>query len=336
LLVLTVAPQPTHASQITSRKVTLGTSQASTSTSHNYTFTLPTSTTVLSADFLYCTAPSGTCTTPSGLTTTTAAINGSPANLGGAGTWTIGGTPTNGRIQILNASNSGSPGAATVNFNTITNPSISGSNQNTFYVRISTYSAANWTGALDTGVVAGSVTNQIQVTAQVDESLNFCAFQTGTTCSGGSGTTVALGTLSSSAATGGTSKLVAGTNANTGYTIQYIGATLTGPSTIAATGTTGAQSNPGNPQFGINATSNAGTPGPAQGAAPSGGSGTASTNYATGNTYSFVASSLTQIASASGASADTLFTISYLANIPSNQQAGAYTTTLTYICTATF
>jgi hypothetical protein len=334
ILLVAITPLATQAAQITSRKVTLGTSQASTSTSHNYTFTAPTSTTILSADFLYCTTPSGACTTPSGLTTTTAALNGSPTNLGGAGTWTIGGTPTNGRIQLLNASNTGSPSAAaTVNFNTITNPSISGSNQNTFYVRITTYSAANWTGALDAGVVAGSVTNQIQVTAQVDESLNFCAFQTGSTCSGGTGTTVALGTLSSSAATTGTSKLVAGTNAGSGYTIQYIGATLTGPSTIAATGTTGATSTTGTAQFGMNLVSNSS---PSVGAAASGGTGAASTNYATANTFSFVASSLTQVASAASSSADTVYTVSYLANISSNQQAGAYSTTLTYICTATF
>jgi hypothetical protein len=334
MLLLVVAPTATHASQITSRKVALGSSAPSTSTSHNYTFTAPTSTTILSIDFLYCTTPSGTCTTPTGITTTTAALNGSPANLGGAGTWTVGGTPTNGRIQISNASNTGSPSAgSTVNFNTITNPSISGNNQNTFYVRITTYSAANWTGAIDTGVVAGSVTNQIAVTAQVDESLNFCAFQTGSTCSGGTGTTVALGTLSSSSATTGTSKLVAGTNASSGYTIQYTGATLTGPSTIAATGTTGATSSTGTAQFGINLVSNSS---PSVGSAPSGGTGAASTNYATANTFSFVASTLTQVASAAGSSADTLYTVSYLANIPSNQAAGAYSTTLTYICTATF
>jgi hypothetical protein len=336
-LVAAVIPFNAQASQITSRKVTLGTSQPTTSTSHNYTFTLPSATTVKSIDFTYCTAPSGTCTMPGSMVSTTAALNGAPTNLGSGGTWTVGGTPTNGRIQILNASNTGSPTAgATVNFNTITNPALSGNNQDTFYVRIVTYSDAGWATPIDSGVVAASVTNQIQVTASVDETLNFCAFQTGATCAAGSGTTVGLGTLSSSSATGGTSKLVAGTNANGGYTIQYTGTTLTGPSTIAATGTTGATSSPGSAQFGINIVANAGTPGPAQGAAPSGGSGTASTNYGTGNTYSFVPSTLTPIASAAGTSSDTLYTMSYLANIPSNQQAGSYSTTLTYICTATF
>ncbi len=342
LVIGVLAPiQVANAAQITNRKLTLGTSQASVSTTHNYTFTAPTGTTILSIDFTYCTTPSGTCTLPSGLTTTTATI-GSTSNLGSGGAWTIGGTPTNGRIQISNASNTGSPSAAaTVNFNAVTNPSISGSNQNTFYVRIATYSAANWTGQLDTGVSAASVTNQIQVTANVDETLNFCAFQTGVNCSSGTGNTVAMGTLTSSAATGGSSKLVAGTNAASGYVIQYLGATLTcaacsGAPTIAATGTTGATSTTGSAQFGINAVANAGTPGPAQGSSPSGGSGSASTNYATGNTYSFQANTLTQIAAAVGSTADTLYTVSYLANIPSNQAAGSYSTTLTFICTATF
>lgn len=333
LLVNLLIPLSATASQITSRSLTLGTSQGATSTSHNFEFTLPSSTTVKSIAFLYCTTPSGSCVTPTGLTTTTAALNGAPANLGGAGSWTVGGTPTNGLVQIANSSNTGSPTAnATVNFNTITNPTLSG-NSTVFYVRITSYSDASWTTPVDSGDVAGSVTNQIQVTASVDESLSFCAFQTGSTCAGGTGATVALGTLSSSAATTGTSKMVAGTNASSGYAIQYTGATLTGPSTITATGTTGATSSTGSAQFGINVANNTS---PSVGVAPSGGSGSGSTNYATANTFSYVASTPTQIASAVGASADTVFTVSYLANIPSNQQAGAYSTTITYICTSTF
>jgi hypothetical protein len=201
-------------------------------------------------------------------------------------------------------------------------------------VRITTYSDSAWTTAIDTGNVAAGVTNQIQVTASVNESLDFCAFQTGSTCAGGTGTTVALGTLSSSAATTGTSVLIAGTNASSGYTIQYTGATLTGAgTTIAATGTTGATSATNSAQFGINVANNTS---PTVGAAPSGGSGTGSTNYSSANTFSYVANTLTQIAAATGTSADTLYTVSYLANIPANQAAGAYSTTLTYICTSTF
>jgi collagen type VII alpha len=309
------------------------------STTHNFKFTLPTTgTPVLSMDFLYCTTASGSCTTPSGLVTTSATLNGAPTNLGSGGTWTATVT-TNGRLKIANASNTGAPSAnATVNFNSVTNPTLSG-NSTVYYVRITSYSDASWTTAIDTGNVANAVTNQIQVTASVNETLDFCAFQTGSTCAGGTGTTVALGTLSSSAASGGTSVIVAGTNASNGYAVQYTGATLTcsgctGTPTIAATGTTGATSSTGSAQFGINAVNN--TSAPVQGANPSGGSGAASTNYAAGNTYSFVASTLTQIASASVASADTVYTISYLANIPANQAAGAYSTTITYICTATF
>jgi hypothetical protein len=333
LVALVFQPFQVSASQITSRNVALGTSQGGTSTSHNFTFTLPTSTTVKSMDFLYCTTASGGCTTPTGLTTTTAALNGAPGNLGSGGSWVVGGTPTNGRIQIDNASNTGSPSAgATVNFNTITNPTLSG-NSTVFYVRITSYSDAAWTTALDTGTVASAVTNQIQVTASVNETLDFCAFQTGSTCAGGTGTTVALGSLSSSAATTGTSVMLAGTNATTGYTIQYTGATLTGPSTIAATGASGASSTTGSAQFGINVANNTS---PTVGAAPSGGIGAGGTHYATANTFSYVASTLTQIAQATGSTADTTFTVSYLANIPSNQAAGSYTTTITYICTALF
>ncbi len=331
-----LVPFQASAAQLTSRKLTIGSSQGATSTTHNYTFTAPSATTIKSVDFTYCTAASGTCTTPSGMSSTGGSL-ASTTNLGSGGSWT-GTFTSNGRLQIANNSNTGSPSAGiTVNFNAITNPTLSG-NQTTFYVRIVTYSDSAWSTPIDSGVVAATVTNQISVTATVDESLNFCAFQTGSTCGAGSGTTVALGTLSSSSATTGTSKLVAGTNAASGYAIQYTGATLTcsgcsGTPSIAATGTTGATSSTGSAQFGINLVSNSS---PSVGSNPSGGSGAASTNYGTANTFSFVASSLTQVASASAASADTLYTVSYLANIPSNQTAGSYSTTLTYICTATF
>lgn len=334
LVSLAFPPLTASAAQITSRSVTLGTSQGATSTSHNFSFTLPSSTTVKSIDFTYCTTASGGCSTPSGLVTTTAALNGAPTGLGSAGTWTIGGTPTNGRIQLVNASNTSSPGAATVNFNTITNPTLSG-NSTVFYVRIVSYSDAAWSTPVDSGTVASAVTNQIQVTASVNETLDFCAFQTGSTCAGGTGTTVALGTLSSSAATTGTSVLIAGTNGSTGYTVQYTGATLTqGSNTITATGSSGATSSAGSAQFGINVANNTGTP--TVGAAPSGGSGTGASHYATANTFSYVPSTLTAIAQATAATADTLYTVSYLANIPASQPAGAYSTTLTYICTASF
>ncbi|HUC86786.1 MAG TPA: hypothetical protein VMR75_00460 [Candidatus Saccharimonadales bacterium] len=329
VLLLSLLPAlPASASQITSRSLTLGTSVASTSTTDNYKFTVPSSTTIKSATFQYCTASSGTCTTPTGLTSTSATLS-STSNLGSGGTWT-GTFTTNGTLKIANASNTGSPSAnITVNFSSVTNPSTVAP----FYVLITTYSDSAWTTPIDTGTVAGAVANQISVTASVSENLDFCAFQTGSTCGGGSGTTVSLGALSSSAATTGTSVLIAGTNATTGYTIQYTGATLAGAGTIAATGTTGATSSTGSAQFGINVANNTS---PTVGAAPSGGTGTGSTNYATANTFSFVASTLTQIASASGTTADTLYTVSYLANIPANQTAGAYSTTLTYICTATF
>jgi hypothetical protein len=234
-------------------------------------------------------------------------------------------------MDISNASNTGSPSAnITVNFSSVTNPTTVAP----YYVFITTYSGSGETGALDTGTVAAAVANQISVTGTVPEILDFCAFQTGSTCGGGSGTTVALGALSDSAATTGTSVFIAGTNASTGYVVQYTGATLTsGSNTITATGTTGASSATNSSQFGINVANNTS---PTVGAAPSGGSGTGSTNYATANTFSYVASTLTQIASASAPTSDTLFTVSYLANISASQVPGAYSTTLTYICTPTF
>jgi hypothetical protein len=320
-------PLQVSAAQLTSRKITIGSSAPSASTTHQYDFTIPASNNLGSIRFTYCLAPSGSCTAPTDLNVDSVSISGQTGATG----FSVDATETTAGVIGITRTASSASGAVSYTFSSTVNGSTA--NQ-TFYVRIETFNNNNFTGLQDSGTVAGSTANQIQVTAQVDESLNFCVFQTGTNCGNGTGTSVALGTLSSSAASSGTSKLVAGTNAGAGYVIQYTGPTLTsGGNTIAATGAAGAASSTGSAQFGLNLVSNTT---PSVGSNPSGGTGAASTNYGTGNTFSFLPSTLTQIASAASSSSDTLYTVSYLANIPSNQQAGAYTTTLTFICTATF
>lgn len=127
--------------------------------------------------------------------------------------------------------------------------------------------------------------------------------------------------------------LQAATNGVSGYTITYNGSTLTsGASTIDAMGTR-TTSATNTEQFGINLRDNAT---PNTGANPSGGTGAPASNYNTVDEYYFAADTTTTLASASAATTTTTYTVSYIANVSQTTEAGAYSTTITYIATGNF
>ncbi len=194
--------------------------------------------------------------------------------------------------------------------------------------------AANYTITIggdfgDTGTITVPIldNDQVSVSATVSQSLTFSI----------SDNTIGFGTLSSSAAkyatgdaSGSSSEteahtIVAGTNASSGYTLTVKGATLTsGSNTIDAIGETNTASSAGTEQFGIRLTA-------------SGGSGSVTAPYAaSGFAYAADTNTTSQIASASGASSNTTYSVRYLANIASQTEAGDYSATLTYSGTANF
>lgn len=120
--------------------------------------------------------------------------------------------------------------------------------------------------------------------------------------------------------------LGASTNATGGYIITLTGDTLTsgalGNPTITAIGGANTAPSIGTEQFGVRFDS-------------SGGSGAVSAPYAASG-YAFDTSQPSEIASAAGPSATTTYSARYIANISPLTEAGTYTTTLTYIATATF
>ncbi|MFY9461706.1 MAG: hypothetical protein WAP51_00695 [Candidatus Sungiibacteriota bacterium] len=177
----------------------------------------------------------------------------------------------------------------------------------------------------DTGniVVTILTDDQVAVSGTVAESMTFTL----------GATSVALGTLSSSAVTSGSHTVTLATNAPSGLTLSYTGTTLTsGANTITAM-STAAASSVGTEQFGINSKLNTA---PAVGAECSGSApiAAAATGYATVNSYKFVTGE-TIISSAAGINS-TSCTLSYIANIAGATEAGSYTTTLTYNATANF
>jgi hypothetical protein len=233
----------------------------------------------------------------------------------------------------------------------------------TFYARILTYATtAGATGYTPTApATGGAVTDQggtalstnqlVTVTSKVMEQLTFCVF-TGASCSAGGGA-VTLGDTNGVLYTTGPfvdkkTQFTISTNAYNGVTVRMLGGTLTntqnGSQTITAIGATPAQSSSGNDQFGlcvygtsITATS------PYNSAPCSGTSQTAGVGTATGGDNSaYFAFDTTGASSTYGSGIATASAgsssgfVVFIGNVSVTQQAGIYTTTLTFVCTGSY
>lgn len=337
LFALTVATvSRTDAATITSRKVTLSNS-AGAATGVSYTLStaaLPTTATaVQSLKIEFCTTASGACSAPSGFSASSSTLASQPSGLGCASGWTVNTADAN-ELRITATCASTPSGSVSVQWNSVANPTA---DNTTFYGRITTYSDTAWTTAIDgPSTAALSTAAQVTVSASIDETLTFCVY-TGANCGAG-GTSVNLGTLSTSSTGTGTSKFDAATNGVGGYAVTYSGTTLTsGGNTITAMGTqspngAATTSSTNTEQFGMNLRDNA-TPNIGTDLSGSG-TGTYGTNYGTVDNFRHFTGDT--IATASGATNSNTFTISYIANIGGASESGTYTTVMTFVCTATF
>jgi len=354
---LLVPPNQVSAAQITSRSLTLqagatdGGSMPGGVVNHVFAFTVGTTASIGSIQFLYCTLAAGACVTPTGLDTT--ATSGSGSGIGtqsGATGFTMVNT-TNGAPYLSRTAASITSGTAlSYQLTSITNPSTP---NETFYVRISTFASTDTTGpATDTGNVAASTATQIVLTGTMPESLVFCTGATvGTTigvpdCSTATPGTVSFNQLFSPTDTAtASSQMAASTNAGSGYVITVNGPTLTsGSNTVTAMPATTSGVH-GISQFGLNlklnTTATSTTPVGAEVSPAANGTnyrGEAITNYNTVDNFRFVPGNTVADSANGGAGGSDaqIFTVSYIVNVPGSQPAGTYTTTLTYICTPTF
>ena len=326
IVMLAMTPLSVSAAGLTARSDLMGSTQASATTTHVLNFTTATTATIGSIGFDFCTTATGSCTVPAGLSTASATLTAQSGATGFSLNTTTNGSPyiTRGAAQI-NAST-----ALSYTLSSIVNPSTT--NQ-TFYVRITTYTGSDGaTGSTDTGQVAASTATPIQLTGVTPPILVFCVGTSITTdCSTIAGSSIDFGDFSPVATRTGTSVMQAQTNAANGYTITVNGTTLaSGANTIPAMAGTGVS--PGTSQFGLNLRLNTI---PAVGADPTGaGSGVASANYASVNSFRF--GSGDAVATASAPTNANTYTSSYVVNIGGAQAAGVYTATMTYICTASF
>ena len=345
--------QGVHADDILKRRLVLqagsedGGSAAGGEVHHQFEFTVPsTGVEIASIEFLYCTTASGTCTMPDGLDTTGTSL-GHEAGLTG---WTLE-NAANGAPYLTRGS-AAEPTAGDLEYQLqeVINPTAE---NETFFVRISTYESNDTTGTpVDEGTVAASTATQIELTGIMPESLVFCTGETIDMtngipdCTTATDGLISFNQLFSSVDTAtATSQMAASTNANFGYTITVNGTTMMSGSNEIDPMATAAPGNVGSGQFGLNLRENTiATSDPAVGddvdPAPNGDDfkGQPSADYDIVDEFKFLSGDIVAASDNDGAGPTNsqIFTISYIVNVPGSQPAGTYTTTLTYISTANF
>lgn len=343
-----LAPTNSYAAQIVTRSLQLqsgvsdGGSTPGGSVNHFFTFTLPGNNDVGSIQFMYCTTAAFGCTTPTGLDTTSATLGTQTGVTGFTLDNTTNGTP----YLTRTAATIGTNVTSTFRLDAVTNPTAL---NETFFVRISTFASTDTTGsAQDTGTVAASTADPIDLDGVMPESLVFCTGATiSTTASVPDCTTATAGDVSFNQLFSpidtaiATSQMAASTNAGGGYSITVTGPTLTsGANTIQAMGANDT-STFGTSQFGLNLVTNT-TPVVGGDIAPVANGtnyrGQAVTNYNTPDEFKFGSGDVVADSANGGAGGTDaqIYTVSYMVNVPGSQPAGTYTTTLTYICTPTF
>jgi len=351
-----------YAAQITTRSLTLvgvgavGGSLPGGNVNHRFTFTIPSLGTALgSVKFEYCTvATLEACVTPTGMDASI--VSGLSDTGSGVTGWSVHPGSTANTVIVKRAA-AGNPasGSLIIQLNNIKNTTDT---NKTFFVRITTHSSLDGTGAtVDNGSVAASTANPIQLSGIMPESLIFCT---------GADITVNASVPDCSTATSGViefnqlfspqdtatavSKMAASTNAFSGYAITVNGPTLMSGSTPIPAMASGAADIPivstrGVSAFGMNLAANtvatSTTPvGAIVNPVPDGVDlrGQAATDYAVADQFKYSNGDIVA-ASDNGGLGPTntqMYTVSYIVDVAGNLLAGTYSTTLTYICTPTF
>lgn len=350
LLAPLFVPLTAQAVALTARSITLQSSAASASTNYVFSFKPGTSGNIGTIKFEVCDSPVETVGCVNTGNSSGASLAGaSLQSQSGISSFQVGaGTPPapsthtfwiyNNTPQNINSST-----VVSVTLSSVINPSAANKQ---FYGRMTTYSDSAGSVEVDYGAVSVSTANQMVVSGVMPESLIFCVGTSGTDCGNITGSAASLGVFSPLNTNVATSVMSASTNAGSGYVITMTGTTLTsGSNTIPAMGdqslnstgcTNSCSSSAGSSQFGTNVrANNLASAGGNFGADVTGlGTGSAMNGYAVANSFRFFAGDT--VAAVGGVSKDNLYTNSYMVNVGGDQPAGVYTSTLTYICTASF
>lgn len=311
------------------RSIRIDTSEPSASTVHVYNFDIPTSSTVGSMVFEYCSNNpflQEPCTAPNGLDVSATNLDSQSGDTG----YTVNPLETtDNKIVITRPPLVSNVGPAQYVFSDIVNPSDYG----TVYVRITLHSSTDGTGPYgDGGGVVFSVTRKLSTQAFVPPFIIFCVGITvAPDCSSVDSGLVNLGELSSTGPNVATSQFAGATNDYTGFYTNLFARTLTSGNRIIAPMSSASSSVPGTAQFGLNMRDNSS---PNIGQDPSGaGDSVLMPDYNVPNQFILKDGVVT---SSTVSTEFNVFTVSYVANVPPDQPAGIYNTTLTYVATASF
>lgn len=205
-----------------------------------------------------------------------------------------------------------------------------------YAARLESHETPDATGAIvDLGSVITQMTDQIEIQTQVPPTLYFClSRQVEMDCSTSDDVQFTdMGDLSPSSTVTAMSQMAVGTNASGGFSISVNGPPMQSGIRQISPLVTPTPSQQGTPQFGINLRANNA---PTVGSDPDGNWGVAqpAADYNQPNLYTYRDGDV--IASSPEVSLVRRFTVSYIVNVPADQRAGVYATTLTYICSGRF
>lgn len=167
------------AAQLADRKLTQestadGSTSAGQGLQYTFDFDLGTTGNVGSIAIDFCTTPLGSCTAPSGMDASSATLDTGTDTINAVDAGFSDGTNDANTLQVTRTPASGTAGHVVhLEFDGVDNPDFS-SPFTSFYARITVYSDASYTSAVDTGTVAGAVTQSLQITGRVQERLEFC------------------------------------------------------------------------------------------------------------------------------------------------------------------
>ena len=328
LLVSAMVPFMAQAGQLGNRSLELGSAAAGAETTHDFEFDIGTSSSVGAFEFEYCENdpfPGESCDAPTGMDADSATLedqtgaSGFSINTTSANTIVV----TNSTPQSFDAEDE-----VTFDFDNVTNPTAANEE---YFVRIYSYDTESLGTVIDDGGLAFATAETVEVTARVQETLQFCVY-TGNDCNDG-GTEANLGILNTAATETAESYFDVATNARNGVSVQYIGSTLTSDGEVidpVDDGNGGFEAaSTGTEQFGLRLTSIAATD-----------SGTVlgdeSGSYLTNGDYALNEDTPTEIATSGGPIASTTYTVEYMANVDALTPTGVYDTQFEYIATASF
>lgn len=322
--------QLTHGAQLSNRSLRLNTTLASATAIHNFKFDIQTLSLLGSIELEYCTNDPfmGTpCTVPAGLLLGGASIDSQSGETG----FTIDPSSTANRLILTRVPVPSSPQPVAYSFKDVINPSAS---NKTVFVRISTFASADATGPrVDTGAVVFSTASGLGVGGFVPPYLTFCVGITvGGDCNSTVGSKINLGFLTKNLASAGTSQFAGATNDPTGYSVSIIGTTMTSGTNVIPALTSPTPSAVGTSQFGVNLRANTS---PNSGQDPIGiGTAAVATGYDQTNRFQFINGDM--LTNSPITTDFNTFTVTYMVNVSGAQPPGVYSSTFTYVATASF